>query len=267
MKILFLGDVMGRSGRTAIAEGLPGLRSRLQADFVVVNCENATLGRGVTPAHARVLLAAGIDCMTLGDHAFDQREMLQYAQNEPRILRPLNFARKAPGRGFGVFKDSKGRNVLVMSALGRIFMNKPIDDPFPGIEMCLHKYRCGITVAASILDFHAEATSEKQSMGHWCDGKVSLVAGTHTHVPTADARILKAGTAFISDVGMCGDYDSVIGVEKATPISRFESGMRTGKLSPARGEATMSGVVVETDDHSGMAISIAPVFQGGAFAR
>ena len=256
MRILVLGDVMGRTGRRAITERLPELRARLEADFVIVNCENATQGRGVTYPHAKTLINAGIDCVTLGDHAFDQDNMKQGVEVEPRILRPLNIA-----------KGARGRKVLVMSALGRVFMNRPFNDPFEMVGNYLDMYRIGATVSAVVLDFHAEATSEKLAMGHWCDGRVSLVAGTHTHVPTADARILNSGTAYISDVGMCGDYDSVIGVQKDEPIKRCVTGMRGGKFTPASGEATLSGVLVDTDDATGLATAIDPIFVGGLMGK
>ena len=263
MRMLFLGDVVGRSGRAAVVERLPKLRAEWRLDFVVVNGENASHGMGLTGDHAKLLLEAGADVLTLGDHAFDQKDMLSYIEREPRILRPLNYARGAPGRGHGVFEATQGRRVLVAQALGRVFMNKPYDDPFSEIDRVLRAHPRGGMVQASLVDMHCEATSEKMGMGHFCDGRASLVVGTHTHVPTADAQILPGGTAALSDAGMCGDYNSVIGMEKDEPLRRFVTGMPKGRFTPAGGEATLSGVYVETDDRSGAATRVAPVRLGG----
>lgn len=263
MRILFLGDVMGRAGRRAITDRLPALRDRLGVDFCVVNGENATSGAGLSQAHAEVLLGAGADVLTLGDHAFDQRDMLAYIETEPRVLRPLNFARAAPGRGHGLFQDRRGRKVLVAQVLGQVFMKRPFDDPFSAIDGVLKKYPLGGQVAATLVDMHCEATSEKMAMGHWCDGRASVVVGTHTHVPTADAMILNRGTAYQTDAGMCGDYDSVIGMDKAEPLNRFITGMPRARFSPAQGEATLSGLLVETDDATGRATSVTMIREGG----
>ncbi|MCY3879058.1 MAG: TIGR00282 family metallophosphoesterase [Rhodobacteraceae bacterium] len=264
MRLLMLGDVMGRVGRDAVSAQVPELRRKLELDFVIVNAENATQGRGITSAHAKKLLECEIDCLTLGDHSFDQRGLLSDIDSEPRILRPMNFARAAPGKGAGIFSDAKGRKVLVMSALGRVFMQPPFDDPFPLVRQMMERHRLGGGVSASVLDFHAEATSEKTAMGQFCDGSLSLVAGTHTHIPTADHRILKGGTGYVTDLGMCGVYDSVIGMNPAEPLKRFLSGMRTGKLEPATGDPTICGVLVVTDDDTGLAVAIEPVRVGGA---
>ena len=263
MRILFLGDVMGRSGRRAITERLAGLKARLKADFTIVNGENASGGMGLTGPHARLILDAGADCITLGDHAFDQKDMLSFVAEEPRVLRPLNFAREAPGRGHRVFQDARGRKVLVVQALGQVFMKRPFDDPFSAVDQVLRAHPPGGLVQAAVVDFHAEATSEKMAMGHFCDGRASLVVGTHTHVPTADAQILSRGTAYQSDAGMCGDYDSVIGMDKAEPMRRFLTGMGRDRFTPAEGEATLSGVLVVTDDRTGLATEIRPVRDGG----
>jgi metallophosphoesterase (TIGR00282 family) len=262
MRILFLGDVVGRSGRTAVAARLPALRAELRLDFVVVNGENATAGAGLSPDHARGLLAAGADCLTLGDHAFDHRDMLGFIDSEPRILRPLNYAKSAPGKGARVF-DVKGRKLLVAQVLGQVFMKRAFDDPFSAIDAVLRAHPLGGLVAAALVDIHCEATSEKMGMGHWCDGRASVVVGTHTHVPTADAMILPGGTAYLTDAGMCGDYNSVIGMDKAEPMRRFVTGMGKGRFEPAEGPATLSGLFVETDDTTGKALRIAMVRDGG----
>lgn len=263
MKMLFLGDVMGRAGRTAITEMLPNLRVQWGLDFVVVNGENASQGAGLSGEHAKAIFAAGADCVTLGDHAFDQKDMLQAIEADPRILRPINFSKVAPGRGVKIFDATQGRRVLVAQILGQVFMKRPFDDPFSAIEQVLKTHRLGASVQAAIIDIHAEATSEKMAMGHWCDGQASLVVGTHTHVPTGDAMILPKGTAYLTDAGMCGDYDSVIGMEKLEPLRRFITGMSASRFEPANGPATLSGVYVETDDKTGLAQKVRMIRHGG----
>lgn len=263
MKLLFLGDVMGRAGRRAISERLAGMRERLKPDFVVVNGENATSGVGPSPEHAKAILDAGADVVTLGDHAFDQREMLGHIDREPRIIRPLNYAKGAPGQGARVFTAPGGRKVLVLQALGQVFMKRPFDDPFSAVDAVLRAHPLGGMVQAIIVEMHCEATSEKMAMGHFCDGRASLVVGTHTHVPTADAMILPGGTAYQSDAGMCGDYNSVIGMEKEEPLRRFITGMPKGRFQPAMGEATLSGLYVETDDRTGKATRVEMIRDGG----
>lgn len=267
MKILYLGDVMGRAGRTAIIENLPRLKSDWRLDFVVVNGENASNGVGLTGAHAKLLLDAGADCLTLGDHAFDQRDMLQFIETEPRVIRPINFAKTAPGKGARVFEASQGRKVLVAQVLGQVFMKRPFDDPFLAADQILRSHPLGGMVQASLLDIHCEATSEKMGMGHFCDGRASVVVGSHTHIPTADAMILPGGTAYQTDAGMCGDYNSVIGMEKAEPMRRFVTGMAKSRFTPAEGAATLSGLYVETDDKSGKALRVEMVRQGGLLAQ
>lgn len=263
MKILFLGDVMGRAGRQAVTENLTRLREAWKLDFVVVNGENASNGAGLTGAHAKGLLEAGADVVTLGDHAFDQKDMLQFIEGEPRVLRPLNYAKGAPGLGARVYQDRRGRKILVAQVLGNVFMKRAFDDPFSTIDEVLRRHSLGGAVQAALVDVHCEATSEKMGMGQFCDGRASLVVGTHTHVPTGDAQILPKGTGFLSDAGMCGDYDSVIGMEKAEPMRRFVTGMVKSRFTPAMGEATLSGVYVETDDRTGLAKDIRMIRQGG----
>jgi metallophosphoesterase (TIGR00282 family) len=259
MRLLFLGDLVGRAGRGAVIEALPRLRADWKLDFIAVNAENAASGFGLTAAIADQIFAAGADCITLGDHAFDQKEMLTHIEREPRILRPLNFAKNAPGRGSALFNATRGRKVFVAVALGRVFMNRPYDDPFSALDAALKTAPLGGTASASIVEIHAEATSEKMATGHWCDGRASLVVGTHTHVPTADAMILARGTAYQTDAGMCGDYDSVIGMDKLEPLKRFVTGMSTSRFEPALGEPTICGTYAETDDKTGLARRIVPV--------
>lgn len=263
MRILFLGDIVGRSGRTAVIEKIGALREAWKLDFVVVNGENASNGAGLTKAHAQSLLGAGVDCLTLGDHAFDQKDMLTFIEEEPRIIRPVNFAKTAPGKGFRIFDVPGGRKILVAQVLGQVFMKRAFDDPFSAVDDILRKHPRGGLVNASLVDVHCEATSEKMGMGHFMDGRASVVVGTHTHVATGDAQILPKGTAFMSDAGMCGDYNSVIGMEKTEPLRRFVTGMSKGRFQPAEGEATLSGLYVETDDRTGAATRIEMVRQGG----
>ena len=254
---------MGRAGRKAVAERLKGLREAWGLDFVVVNGENASNGMGLSGEHAKGLLEAGADVLTLGDHAFDQKDMLQFIGSESRILRPINFAKGAPGVGARVFQDTRGRKVLVAQVLGQVFMKRAYDDPFGMIDAVLKKHILGGAVQAAIVDVHCEATSEKMAMGQFCDGRASLVVGTHTHVPTGDAQIMPKGTAYLTDAGMCGDYHSVIGMEKAEPMRRFVTGMNKSRFTPATGEATLSGVYVETDDKTGHATKVRMIRVGG----
>ncbi|MEM0942508.1 MAG: TIGR00282 family metallophosphoesterase [Pseudomonadota bacterium] len=266
MRLLFLGDIVGRAGRSAVIAALADLRAEHRLDFIAVNGENAASGYGITAAIAGELFAAGADVVTLGDHAFDQKEMLSHIEREPRILRPLNIAKQAPGRGMAVFEATRGRRVAVMVALGRVFMSKPYDDPFSALETALKQTPLGAGADAVIVEIHAEATSEKMAIGHWCDGRASLVVGSHTHVPTADAMVLGKGTAYQSDAGMCGDYNSVIGMDKTEPLKRFVTGMGSGRFEPALGPATICGTLVETDDRTGLATSVTPLRLGGALA-
>ena len=262
MRLLFLGDIMGRSGRKAISERLNRLREKWRLDFVVVNGENATGGMGLSASHAKALIDSGVDCITLGDHAFDQRDMLTFCEQEPRIIRPLNFAKTAPGKGFRLIKARNGKKVLVAQALGQVFMKKPFDDPFSALDTALKNAPLGGMADAVIVDFHAEATSEKVAIGHWLDGRASLVVGTHTHIPTADAQILPKGTAHQSDAGMCGDYDSVIGGEKNGWVSRFKHKMPTGRINVSAGLSTLCGVIVNINDATGLAVNIEPIIIG-----
>ncbi len=253
---------MGRAGRDVVAQRLPGLIEEQGFDFVVVNGENASHGRGLTEPHFNVLREAGADIVTLGDHAFDQRDTLSFIERENSLLRPLNFAADAPGRGAMLVEARNGQQVLVINVLGRVFM-KPADDPFHAVEKAISECPLSEVADAIIVDFHAEATSEMAAMGHFLDGKASLVVGTHTHIPTADHRILSGGTGMLSDAGMCGDYNSVIGMEADEPLGRFVTGIVGGRFIPASGNATLCGVAIKTDDKTGLCLSISPVRLGG----
>lgn len=262
MRILFIGDVVGKAGRTAVTERLPGLIRDWRLDLVVLNGENAAGGFGITEAIYNDFVDAGVDAVTLGNHAWNQKEALVFIERAPRLVRPLNFPRSTPGRGAALVETRSGARVLVINAMGRVFM-EPLNDPFAAIDRELEACPLGEMADAVVVDFHAEASSEKQAVGHFCDGRVSLVVGTHTHVPTGDHRILAGGTAYMTDAGMTGDYDSVIGMQKEEPLQRFLTGIPSSRFEPANGEATLSGVAVETDDGSGLARHIAPVRLGG----
>ncbi|MCG6122605.1 MAG: TIGR00282 family metallophosphoesterase [Microvirga sp.] len=261
MRLLFLGDIVGRPGRNAIIERLPALRERWRLDCVVINGENAAGGFGITEAICDEILAAGADAITLGNHAFDQREALVFIEREHRLVRPATFPAGTPGRGAAMVETITGARVLVVNAMGRLYMDA-MDDPFGRVEEALSACPLGVGADAVIVDFHAEATSEKQAMGLFCDGRASLVVGTHTHVPTADHRILPAGTAYMTDAGMCGDYDSVLGMSKEEPLRRFLQKTPGARLEAASGPGTLSGIAVETDDASGLALRVAAVRLG-----
>ncbi len=265
MRILFLGDVVGRAGRAAIMETLPKLKESLKPDFCIVNGENAAGGFGITEAICQDLLDAGADVITTGNHVWDQREALVFIERQPRLLRPANFPDGTPGRGAGLFPAANGAQVLVLNALGRIFM-EPLDCPFRVLDREVAACPLARAADAIFIDFHAEASSEKQALAVFLDGRVSAIIGTHTHVPTADARILPGGTAYMTDAGMCGDYDSIIGMEKAEPVTRFTTRIPTGRFTPAVGEATMCGVVIDTDGATGLARAIHPIRIGGVLA-
>ena len=265
MRILYLGDVVGRTAREAVIARLADYRARLSLDFVLVNGENAAGGFGITPQIAEALLAAGADCVLTGNHVWDQREIVGHFQRQPRLFRPANFPATAPGRGAGTFEVADGRRVQVIQVMGRIFM-EPLDCPFQTVDRELDGVVLGRDVQAAVVDIHAEATSEKYALGHHLDGRVSGVFGTHTHVPSADHQILGGGTGYMTDVGMCGDFDSVIGMDKAEPLNRFRTRVPGGRFQAALGEPTLCGVLLETDDASGLAVRVAPLRQGGRLA-
>ncbi|ACG79594.1 conserved hypothetical protein [Phenylobacterium zucineum HLK1] len=264
MRFAFFGDVVGRSGREGLASHLPSLKRQLQLDFVIVNAENAAAGFGITEATANELFDAGADCLTLGNHSWDQKEALTYIVREPRLIRPLNYPpmAQAPGRGAQLFDTPSGQRILVVNLLGRVYMD-PLDDPFAAVDRELEACPLGAVADAVVVDMHAEVSSEKMAMGHFCDGRASLVVGTHTHVPTADAQILPGGTAYQTDAGACADYDSVIGNQKEEPLRRFTTKISGGRYKPAEGPATVCGVFVETDARTGLARRIEPIRVGG----
>jgi 2',3'-cyclic-nucleotide 2'-phosphodiesterase len=266
MRILFVGDVVGRSGRAIVTERLPGLIRDWKLDFVAVNGENSAGGFGITEAIYRELIEAGADAVTLGNHAWDQKEALVFIERVPRLIRPINYPAGTPGPGAALLEAKNGGRVLVVNAMGRIFMDA-LDDPFVAVERELSACPLHQGADAIIIDIHAEATSEKQAIGHYCDGRVSLVVGTHTHVQTADLRVLPGGTAFLSDVGMTGDYESVIGMSKEEPMQRFLRKISAARFEAATGPATLCAVAVETDPATGLAVRVGAVRLGGSLEQ
>ena len=266
MRLLFLGDIMGKPGREVVSARLPALRERWRLDAVVINGENSAGGAGITERICTELVEAGADAVTLGNHSWDQREALVFIARQPRLIRPCNYPAGAPGRGANLIDLRDGRRLLVVNALGRLFMDA-LDDPFTAVDREVGLCPLAQVADAILVDFHAEATSEKQAFAYHLDGRVSAVVGTHTHVPTADHRILPSGTAYLSDAGMCGDYDSVLGLQRAEPIRRFMEKIPGSRAEVATGPGTLCGFAVETDDATGLALRVATVRLGGALSE
>jgi metallophosphoesterase (TIGR00282 family) len=266
MRILFIGDILGRSGRTIVHERLPGLINDWKLDLVVINGENAAGGFGITEVIYNEFIDAGADAVTLGNHSFDQREALVFIERAPRLIRPVNYPKGTPGRGAALVETKNGKHALVINAMGRVFMDA-MDDPFAAVEREIAACPLRSGADAIVVDMHCEASSEKQAMGYFCDSRASLVVGTHTHVPTADHRIMPGGTAFMTDAGMTGDFESVIGMNKDEPLNRFLRKLPGSKFEAALGPATLCGLAVETDDTTGLATKVAPVRLGGVLAQ
>ncbi len=262
MRILFIGDVVGSSGRDAIARYLPRTIADWTIDLAVVNGENSAGGFGITEAIYNDFLDAGADAVTLGNHSWNQKEALVFIERAPRLIRPINYMPGTPGRGAALIETKSGKQALIINALGRLYM-EPVDDPFALIDRELATCPLREVADAIVVDFHCEATSEKQGAGWFCDGRASLVVGTHTHIPTSDHQILPGGTAYMTDAGMTGDYNSIIGMKKDEPMRRFTTGIPSARFEPATGEPTLSGIAVETDDATGLAVRVAPVRIGG----
>lgn len=258
MRILFLGDIVGKAGREIVARHVPDLRQKHKLDFVIANAENAAHGFGISASTTRDLYDCGVDCITSGNHVWDQREILGFIDKDPKLLRPANFPEGTVGRGSGLYRVNGDRTILVINLMARLFMD-PLDDPFRKLNDLLQHHTLGKTVHAIFVDLHGEASSEKMAMGYYADGRISALVGTHTHTPTADTRILPNGTAYQTDAGMCGDYDSVIGMDKKTAIDRFVTKVPKERLTPAENEGTLCGVYIETDDATGKALTVKPV--------
>ena len=263
MRIFFLGDIVGNSGCSAVKKYLPKIINQNKIDFVVANGENAAdEGVGITENIANELLSSGIDVITSGNHIWDQKETIEHIDKEKRLLRPINLPKNSPGKGFGIYSSKGGYKVGVLNLMGNVFMKK-CDDAFEASIKFLEKYKLKENFDFLLVDFHGEITSEKMAIGHFFDGKATLIIGTHTHVPTNDTRILKKGTAYQTDAGMCGDYNSVIGMNKKNSINRFFK-KESKKHFPAEGEAYLSGVIVEADPKNGLANNVNSFIFGGS---
>ena len=260
MKILFIGDIVGKPAREKVKESITLLKSKYNPDTIIANGENATGGYGISKKDANDLLSSGVDVLTLGNHAWDQRDMLSYIEDCPRIVRALNYPSGVPGKGFFIKELPNGKKIVVVQVMLRLFMGMSLDDPFTVIKNFLKSEKLGSTCDAILIDVHGEATSEKNAFAHFIDGSVSAVLGTHTHIPTSDNVILPGGTAYQTDVGMTGDYNSVIGMDIENPIHSFTKGYRAeGRFTPAKGQVTICGALIETDDMSGLAKSIVAI--------
>ncbi|MBI29531.1 MAG: hypothetical protein CFH21_00640 [Alphaproteobacteria bacterium MarineAlpha5_Bin11] len=263
MKIIFIGDIVGRSGRDALAKYIPLIKNDFEPDAIIVNSENAAAGYGLTKKIAEEIFSLGVDVITLGNHAWDQREMLSYIEEKNNIIRPANYPKTVPGKGEINIQLKNGKNILVIQIMLRLFMNMALDDPFSCADKILQSNSLGKSTNAILIDMHGEASSEKQSFGHFVDGRVTAVLGTHTHIPTADGRILSNKTAYQTDVGMTGDYNSVIGFQKEGPVYQFVHGYRQeGRFKVAEKEAILCGTFVESDDETGLAKKIVMIHYG-----
>ncbi len=263
MRIVFIGDIFGRSGREALQAHLPKIKDELNPDVIIVNGENAANGAGITEKICKEFYEWGVDVITTGNHVWDQREIIPYITRDEKLLRPINYPTGSPGSGVYRFRIADGRTITIVNAMCRLFMDA-MDDPFAAMNKLVGEERLGQNTNAILLDFHGETTSEKMSMGHYMDGKVSCVIGTHTHIPTADAQILPGGTAYMSDAGMTGDYVSVIGVDKDIAMNRFIKKMPGERFRPSSGEATLCGALIVVDENTGLAKAIEPIRIGGS---
>jgi hypothetical protein len=263
MKILFCGDIVGRSGRKSIEKYVPKLKEELNLDLVITNVDNASGGFGINKNACDSLAEFGVDVMTGGDHVWDQKDTISFISSYKNLLRPLNFPKHTPGNGAVVFTSKNHQKILVIHLLGQVFIKNNLNCPFETVEDLLKNYQLGRDVSAIIVDMHAEATSEKMAMGKFLDGKVSAVVGSHTHIPTNDFHIMKSGTAYQTDTGMCGDYNSVIGMQEGVPIKSFLTKRRVGKMEPSTGEATFCATLVEINDKTGLAKKIEAIKIGG----
>ena len=263
MNILICGDIVGRSGREAIEKFLPDIISEYKVDFVIVNGENSASGFGITKKICENLYDLGVDVITSGNHIWDQKEILEIIDKENKIIRPANLLEGQPGNGYGIYKI-KNKKIAVINLIGNVFMKKS-QDLFSFAEKIIKKIKLKKDADFIIIDIHGEITSEKMALGHFLDGKVTTVVGTHTHVPTADTKILKNGTAYQTDLGMCGDYNSVIGMDKENSLKKFLKDPTSIKHFPSKGEATLSGLLVTADEETGLARKVESILIGGAF--
>ena len=263
MKILICGDVVGRSGRKVIEEKIPILRRKEKLKFVIINGENAASGFGITKKICNSFYQSGVDVISSGNHIWDQKEVLSFINEDERLLRPQNFPENCPGKGYGIYRI-EGRNIVVINILCRLFMDT-VDDPFRILENTINKINDRYKDSITIVDVHGEATSEKMAIGHFLDGKVSAVVGSHTHIPTADLHLMKKGTFFQADLGMCGDYDSVVGMKKEISLSRFLNKHIRYRLETANGEGSLCGTIIEIEDNSNKVKDYKQILTGGVY--
>jgi len=267
MKILFCGDIVGRSGRKAIAKYLPELQKEHNFDLIIANVDNASGGFGVNKNTCDELMALGVNVLTGGDHIWDQKEINTFIHKYPNLLRPLNFPKNTIGRGAAIFQGNGGQKILVIHLLGQVFIKNNLNCPFEMAQEMVEKYRLKQEVDAIIVDFHADATSEKMAMGQFLDGKASFIVGSHTHIPTNDYHIMAQGSAYQTDAGMCGDYNSVIGMQRDVPIKQFLTKRKAGRMQAATGEGTFCATIVEIDNITGLARQINVVKKGGSLEK
>ena len=267
MKILVLGDVMGPSGVKAIKERLPKIINDKKVDFVVVNGENAADdGVGISKKNSDDIFSSGADVITSGNHIWDQKETMEFIENEKRLLRPENSLKPVPGEGYGIFKSKNNKKVAVINLMANVYMKKS-EDVFETAKKFIEKVKLKENADFIIVDMHGETTSEKMAMAYFFDGKVTILVGTHTHVPTSDYRVMEKGTAYQTDIGMCGDYNSVIGMNRDNSLNKFLRDSSTKKHFPALGEATISGLLVTADEKTGLAIEAKPIILGGVLQQ
>ena len=266
MKVFFCGDIVGRSGRKVIQDKLPLIIKEKKIDFVIVNGENAANGFGITKKICEELYSFGVDVITSGNHIWDQKEIIEHIENDKRLIRPCNFPAGTPGMGFGAYELKNGTKIIVINVMCRLFMDM-IDDPFRSVDEILSYLEKNFEDSIKIVDIHGESTSEKMAIAHYVDGRVSVVVGTHTHIPTADAHILEKGTFYQTDLGMCGDYDSVIGMKKQISIKRFVNKYVKTRLETANGEGTICGILINIDEKSKLVRDFDQIIIGGKLDR
>ena len=266
MRVLFIGDIVGESGRRVVTQNLTRIRDRYKLDFVIANGENSASGFGITEKILHSFIDSGIDVVTSGNHIWDQKETMEFIENEKRLLRPENSLKPVPGEGYGIFKSKNNKKVAVINLMANVFMKKS-EDVFETAKKFIEKVKLKENADFIVVDMHGETTSEKMAMAYFFDGKVTVLVGTHTHVPTSDHRIMEKGTAYQTDIGMCGDYNSVIGMNRDNSLNKFFRDSSTKKHFPALGEATISGLLVTADEKTGLAIEAKPIIFGGALQQ
>lgn len=264
MKILFIGEIIGKPGRKCVAEHLPKLIKEKDIDFVIANGEHISHGYGIHESQAKEMFEIGVDCFTGGNHSFKNRAGYHFIEKDKRVIRPLNFPKDSIGRGFSIY-EKNGKKILVTNVMGRVFL-EPADSPFSALDGLLEKYELGRNVDAIFIDIHAEATGEKTGIAHYVDGQVSAMAGSHTHIPTADLHIMQKGSGYVSESGICGDYNSMLGMETAGALHKLISKVPNGGFTPSTGEATFMGSLFDIGE-DGLCKSVEQIKIGGFLER